>query len=131
MVTLEEVSRVASVLPGTIRGGDGLSFGVEARGKVKGFIWVWNERVEPKKPKVPNPGVLAFVVRNLGVKEVVLSSGLAAFVHDPHYDNYPAVLVRLSDLAPEELEDLVLEAWRTKAPAALQKAYDANRPDAP
>ena len=131
MVTAEDIARVAESLPGVLRSEDGLSYGVEVRGKVKGIIWVWNERVEPKKPKVPNPGVLAFVVRNLGIKEVVLATGLTAFVHDPHYDNYPAVLLRLSDLDPADLEDLVIEAWRTKASKTLQKQYDTAGTDSP
>ena len=34
-------------------------FSVEIKGKAKGFLWVWQERIDPKKPRVPQPKVIA------------------------------------------------------------------------
>lgn len=114
MVTLEDVSQVASRLPGTVIAPDGRAFEVPIKGKLKGFAWTWAERVHPKKARVPNLGVLAIVVRNLTEKEILIGSDPAKYFTEPHYNNYPAVLVRLEEIDLDELEDLLAEAWRCK-----------------
>jgi hypothetical protein len=38
----------------------------------------------------------------------------------PHYDGYPAVLVNLEEVTAAELEPLIREAWRCRAPKQLQ-----------
>lgn len=91
---------------------------------MKGFCWSWAERVDPKKARVVNDDVLAVSVPNLEAKEVLLASDPVKFFTEPHYNGYPAVLVRLEAIPTEELEDLLLEAWRTKAPKALQQEFD-------
>ena len=53
-----------------------------------------------------------------GVKELLLADDRAVFFTTPHFDGYPAVLMRIPDLARvdrEELHDLVVEAWLTRA----------------
>lgn len=124
MATQDDVRRIASRLPGAIEGIGRFAFEVEVKGKMKGFCWSWAERVDPKKARVVNDNVLAVSVPNLEAKEVLLSSDPAKFFTEPHYNGYPAVLVRLEAIPAEELEDLLLEAWRTKAPKALQNEFD-------
>lgn len=102
-------------------------FSVKAKGKEKGFAWAWAERVEPKKAKVRNPEVFAFCVANLTIKEMILGAGGGQFVHDPHYNGYPAVTVRLTEIDFTELEDLVVEAWKCKAPRQLVSQFDEGR----
>jgi hypothetical protein len=46
---------------------------------------------------------------------------------EPHYDGYPAILVRLAAIDPVELEELLTDAWRLQAPPALVRAFDAER----
>ena len=51
------------------------------------------------------------------------------FFTTPHFDGYPAVLVRIPDLAGldrEELEDLVAEAWLSRAPRRVANAWLAE-----
>jgi hypothetical protein len=55
----EDVRRIALALPDTSEGEDHISFSVRNKGKQKGFVWAWNERVEPKQPKVPRADVVA------------------------------------------------------------------------
>lgn len=121
MTTLEDVRRIGSSLPGAIVSHDGFSVSVPVKGKEKGFVWVWNERIEPKKARVPNPGVLALRVKDLDVKEMLLASDGRKFFTEPHYNGYPAVLIRLKEIEPDELEDLMIEAWKTKATPDLRK----------
>jgi hypothetical protein len=70
MARPSDVVRIASALPGAVRGGSAerLSFEVEVKGKRKGFCWSWLERVHPKKARVPNLAVLAVRVRDAGEK---------------------------------------------------------------
>jgi hypothetical protein len=59
-------------------------------------------------------------------KEALLASGDPAFFTTPHYDGYPAILVDLEKVDPDQLGEMVQEAWRRKAPAKLRKAFDAG-----
>ena len=79
--------------------------------------------------------VLMFRVADLGVKELLLADDRGVFFTTPHFDGYPAVLVRIPSLARvdhDELEDLVVEAWLTKAHKRVAKAWLAEHgaPDA-
>jgi hypothetical protein len=46
----------------------------------------------------------------------------------PHYENYPWVIVHLQTVNPDELEELITEAWRLTASKTAVKAFDAERP---
>jgi hypothetical protein len=73
--------------------------------------------------------VLMFRVADLGVKELLLADDRCVYFTTPHFDGYPAVLVRIPDLARldrEELHDLVAEAWLTRAPKRVAKAWLAE-----
>jgi hypothetical protein len=89
------------------------------KGKLKGFAWAWNERIEPKKPRVPNPEVLAVRVASLAEKEELLAADPEKFFTEPHYNGFPAVLVRLPSIDVGELTELITDAWRCQAPRAL------------
>ena len=95
------------------------------KGKQKGFAWVWQERVEPKKPRVPNPKVLAVRVADEGEKQMLIASDGEKFFTEPHYNGFPAVLVRLPAVRAAELRELLTDAWRTQAPRALVQEFDA------
>ena len=95
----------------------GFAFSVPNKGKLKGFVWVWQERVVPKKPRVPNPGVIAVRVANLGQKSAILAADSKKFFTEPHYDGFPAVLVRLDAVTVADLKVLIAEAWRCQAPS--------------
>lgn len=70
--------------------------------------------------------VLMFRVADLDVKELLLSDARAIYFTTPHFKGYPAVLVRIPDLARldrDELRDLVAEAWLTRAQKRVAKAW--------
>src|SRR5436190_22615336 len=120
MADLDDARRIALSLPETT-GESG--FAVLRGGKPRGFAWTWNERVEPKKPRVPRPDVLAIRTANLDDKDILLASAPEKFFTEPHYNNFPAVLVRLANIELDELEDLLVEAWRSQAPKTLVKQF--------
>jgi len=65
--------------------------------------------------------VLAVRVANEPEKQMLLASDDEKFFTEPHYNGFPAVLVRLAELDAEELTELLTDAWRTKAPKKLLK----------
>lgn len=64
---------------------------------------------------------------SLTEKEALLASGDPAFFTTPHYDGYGAILVHLEQVTPEQLTELVEDAWRERAPIRVRKAFDADR----
>jgi hypothetical protein len=76
--------------------------------------------------------VLMFRVADLGVKELLLSEDRRVFFTTSHFDGYPAVLMRIPDLARlerDELEEMVVEAWLTRAQKRIAKAWLAHGVD--
>ena len=128
MATQADVRRIALSFPGTEEVKGRFAFEIPVKGKMKGFAWVWMERVTPKQARVPNPAVLAVRVPNLAVKDMMISAEPSKFFTEPHYNGYPAVLVRLAAVRVPELRTLLQEAWQCMAPAALAKPGTAKRP---
>ena len=126
MTTLDDIRAIAMRLPEVAEGQEHFGFSVPVKGKEKGFAWSWSERVHPKKPKVLNLGVLVVLVRNLTEKDMLIQSEPEKFFTEPHYNGYPAVHVRLSEISPSELEPLLIEAYRSRAPKKLLAAYEAS-----
>ncbi len=74
--------------------------------------------------------VLMFRVAELDVKELMLADERGIYFTTPHFKGYPAVLVRIPDLARldrDELHDLVAEAWLTRAQKRVAKAWLAEQ----
>jgi hypothetical protein len=70
--------------------------------------------------------VLMFRVADLDIKELMLADDRGVFFTTPHFDGYPAVLMRIPDLARldrDDLEDAVVEAWLTRAQKRVAKAW--------
>ena len=86
---------------------------------------------------VPNVDVNAFTadfaamfrVPGLEEKELLLSDDRGIYFTTPHFRGYPAVLVRIPDLQRldrEELRDVVVDAWLTRAQKRIAKAWLAE-----
>jgi len=120
----EDVRRIALALPDTSEGEEHFAFSVQHKGKQKGFVWAWNERVQPKKPRVPRADVVAIRVAGTLDKEALLALDGEKFFTEPHYNGFPAILVRLPLIEVDELEELLVEAWRCQAPRALVAAWE-------
>jgi hypothetical protein len=119
MATQADVRRIALALPGTVEAQNHFAFEVMNKGKLKGYVWSWKERVVPKKPRVANPGVVAVRVANLVDKDLLLEAEPVKYFTEPHYDGFPAILVRLAEVRVPELRALLKEAWRCMAPKEL------------
>ena len=126
MANQDDARRIATALPGVTAAEKGFAFSVDYKGKAKGFIWVWQERIHPRKSRVPNPQVLAARVANETEKAALLGADTDKFFTEPHYHGFPAVLVRLPAVSVAELRQVITEAWRCLAPKDLVAAYDAG-----
>ncbi len=119
MSTQAEVRRIALTLPETEEAPDHFAFSVRNKGKPKRFVWVGMERIEPKKPRVPQPDPIALRVANLAQKDRIIASNPRNFFTEPHYDGFPEVFVNLPAISARELKPLITEAWRRQTPKNL------------
>jgi hypothetical protein len=127
MARQADVRRVALSLPETVEAPNRFAFSVRNKGKLKGFVWVWMERVAPKKAREPQPDVIAVRVASLADKDVLLALDPAKFFTEPHYNGFPAVLVRLPAVTARELKPIITEAWRCQAPKDLDTKDKTSR----
>jgi hypothetical protein len=116
MANQADVRRIALSLPQAEEESDHFAFSVPNKGKLKRFVWVWMERVEPKTPRVPQPNAIAVRVASLAEKDRLLALDPTKYFTEPHYDGFPAVLVNLPAMTVRELKPLITEAWRCQAP---------------
>jgi hypothetical protein len=126
MASQSDVRAIALSLPQTREEEGHFAFSVLAGKKYKGFAWVWMERVDPRKARVPCHDVLAVRVANLGAKEILLMADPLVFFTEPHYEGFPAVLVRLKKIGRAALRGLLIEAWMAQAPKALVATFKAG-----
>ncbi|MBS0513999.1 MAG: hypothetical protein JSS16_00785 [Proteobacteria bacterium] len=126
MATQADVRRIALSFPDTIEKEGHFAFEVRRGAKYKGFCWVWMERVAPNKPRVPNPRVLSVRVAGPDAKEILLMADADKFFTEPHYDGFPAVLVRLEKIGKTELRELLWQAWLAQAPKTLTAQFRAD-----
>ena len=124
MATQADVRKIALALPGTVEAKGHFAFEVAVKEKSRGFAWAWKERVLPKKPRVPNPEVLAVRVANLMDKDLLLQADPKKYFTEPHYNGYPAVLVRLKEIKVPELRALLKDAHEimSSPPKAKKRA---------
>jgi hypothetical protein len=66
-------------------------------------------------------------VVDLEDKDALLRSDPDVFFTTPHYDGYAYVLVRLAQVDPDQLRELIEDAWRLSAPKRVLAAYDGGR----
>jgi hypothetical protein len=122
MATQDDVRRIALALPGTTEDPNDFRFFVDG----KAFAWVWLERVDPKRARVPNADVIAVRVGNEFEKESLLDVDPSVFFTEPHYNGYPAVLVRLPAIDLDLLRLVLTDAWRCRASRRLLAVFDGG-----
>jgi hypothetical protein len=131
VATWDDVRRIALGLPET---SEGVSRDLRHwRVKDKGFVWERPLRrgdLEALGDAAPDGPILGARVEHLGAKEALLCDDSDVFFTTPHFDGYPAVLVRLERIAPGDLEEVIVEAWLARAPKRLAKAYLETGPGA-
>jgi len=56
-------------------------------------------------------------------KQALIAGDPETFFTEPHYNGFPAVLVRLPEVSLEQLEELLVDAWRCQAQRALAEQW--------
>jgi hypothetical protein len=74
----------------------------------------------------PDGDILGARVADEGVKFALIADDPGVYFTTPHFDGYPAVLVRLAEIGVSELGELLTEAWLAQAPKTLAKAFLQN-----
>jgi hypothetical protein len=73
-----------------------------------------------------NPDALVVRVIDIADRDALLKSDPDVFFITPHYQGYPAVLVRLEAVDSEMLAELIEDAWRIQAAKRVIAAFDAG-----
>jgi hypothetical protein len=128
VATWRDVRRIALALPGT---SEGTSFGNTAW-KVNGKLFTWERPLRKADlaalgDAAPNGPILGIRTADLEMKEAVLASDPDVYFTTPHFDGYPAVLVRLGEISTKELKEVIAEAWLARAPKRAAEAYLRER----
>ena len=124
MADWDDVRRIALGLPET---SEQLSRELATwRVRDKGFVWERPLRgadIRALGDQAPDGPILGARVEHLVAKEALLADDPSVFFTTPHFDGYPAVLVRLDRISVADLEEVIVEAWLARAPKRLAKAY--------
>jgi hypothetical protein len=128
MASWDDVRRLALELPETDEHGS-YEGALAWRVKEKGFVW---ERPLRKSDlaalgdAAPDGPILCARVPDEGAKQALIADDPSVYFTTPHFNGFPAVLVRLDRIGTAELEELVVEAWLARAPKRLAKEYQAS-----
>jgi hypothetical protein len=96
--------------------------------RVKDKLFVWERPLRKSDlaalgDSAPEGPILGVRTEHLVAKEAILADPSGVFFTTPHFDGYPAVLVKLDEISVADLEELVTEAWLARAPAKVAKAF--------
>jgi|SRR5438105_749843 len=112
-VTYENARRMALALPGVE---EGMAYGTPAFRVAGRFLF-----------RIREDGALAVRI-GFEEREALLAADPRTFYLTDHYLNHPAILVRLSAVAPATLREVLEKAWRFCAPKRLLAERDGARP---
>jgi hypothetical protein len=130
MATMRDLDSLALALPQTTKQ-------VDDEGRATYLVaekWFCFHR-RPRPDAVdPNTGerladVFVFHVSDLDVKDLIVQDERGIFFTTPHWNGFKAVLMRIPDLKrlpKAELRDMVEEAWLSRAPKRVAKAWLAE-----
>ena len=122
MADADDVRRLALSLPHVV---EVPSAGFDFRVADHGFVWSWPER-RPGQPRVIRTDVAVLFVGDLEEQQALLLGEPDLFFTAPGYESSPLVLLRLGEVGTERLTELVIDAWRMRAPEELVGDLDLD-----
>ena len=115
MADADDVRRLALALPHVEEiDSDGFDFRVGG----KGFVWPYPERTQGK-PRVIRTDIAVLYVGDEAEKQALLLGEPRIFFTAPGYDGWPLVMLRLAEVDQARLAELVIDAWRMRAPGTI------------
>ncbi|MFC8680626.1 MmcQ/YjbR family DNA-binding protein [Microbacterium ureisolvens] len=136
MATLDDVRTIALGFPGVLERVDGHRGGASWRTPAGAFVWQRGpsgrdlEQLAELGREWPEGDVVGVRTDGLQVKEALLETFPEAFFTIPHFDGYPAVLVRLAAIDPEQLREVVTDAWLLKVTKRVANEWLSAHPPA-
>jgi hypothetical protein len=128
MADADDVRRFALALPDVV---EIESAGFDFRVADRGFVWSYPER-RPGKPRRIRTDIAVLFVGDEAEKQALLLGEPEVFFTTPGYDGSPLVMLRLAEVDVERLDELVIDAWRMRAPKVLVDNLDeADMPPPP
>ena len=128
MAEWDDVRRSATALPEV---GEESTRGLRTwKVRDKGFVWerpLRGSDIEALGAAAPTGPILGARVADVGVKEALIADEPDVFFTTPHFDGYPAILIRLDRISLPVLDELIVDAWLARAPKRLAKEYLAGR----
>lgn len=134
MATLDDVRACAVALPGVIERIDGHRGGATWRTAAGAFAWERGPAatdlaaLEKLGRSWPDGVVIGVRTDGLDVKDALLETYPDAFFTIPHFDGFPAVLVRLDAIEEEHLREVITDAWLLRAPKRVAQAWLDEQP---
>jgi hypothetical protein len=71
----------------------------------------------------PEGDILGVRVSDEGVKFALIADEPNVYFTTPHFDGYPAVLIKLAEIDQLGLREVIVEAWLTQAPKRLVQEF--------
>jgi hypothetical protein len=95
---------------------------------VRDKFFAWERPLRPTDlralgDRAPKGPILAVRVEHVLAKEARLAGLPDVCFTTPHFDGYPAVLVRLDKIRIADLKPMLVEAWLARAPKRLVRDY--------
>ena len=120
MADAHDVRRLALALPHVVEiESEGFDFRVAG----KGFVWSYPER-QPGRSRRIRDDIAVLYVGDEAEKQALLLGEPDLVFTTPGYDGWPLVMLRLPEVGVRRLRELVTDAWRMRAPAALLADLD-------
>jgi hypothetical protein len=124
MASWRDVRRLALALPAT---NEQTSYGNASWAvNKKSFAWerpLGKADIAALGAAAPKGAILGIRTESLEMKEALLASDPSVFFTTPHFNGYPAVLIRLGKITPARLQRVLVDAWLVRAPKRLATEF--------
>jgi hypothetical protein len=127
MASWTDVARLMKALPGVALSGP-------REWRIKDKLVAWERPLRPADraalgADAPTGPILA-VYAPLEIKEVLLAARPEVYFTTPHFDGWPAILIRLPAIGVKELRERLRRAWLERAPKKLVAEVERAKPSA-
>lgn len=132
MATLDDVRRILLALPRVEERIEGHGGGASWRTKAGMIAWERPprrhdlEQLDALGREWPDGVIVGIRTDGEQAKAALLETYPDVFFTIPHFDGYPAVLVRLDEIDADLLGEILVDAWLLRVPMTVGKAWLAE-----